>query len=55
MKQTVREKDMPDKLFLREWAENHGVKLEPAPKISPNTAPAWVESLLKWIRRAFSK
>ena len=29
MKQTVREKDAPDRLFLRQWHEAHGIKLDP--------------------------
>jgi hypothetical protein len=31
MKQTLREKDIPDKVFLRQWAEENGVQLDPAP------------------------
>jgi hypothetical protein len=32
MKQTKREKDIPDRLFLRRLLEAQGVQLEPLPK-----------------------
>jgi hypothetical protein len=36
MKQTHREKDIPDRLFLRQWHEAHGIPLDPP---LPKTAP----------------
>ena len=35
MKKTVREKDVPDRLFLREMLRSQGIQLEPAPAEDP--------------------
>ncbi len=50
MKQTVREKDIPDRLFLRKWAEAEGVTLDPPPATA-NVPPAnWLTRLLnRWL------
>ncbi len=56
MKQTVREKDVPDRLFLRQWAESEGVDLDPPPSsAAPELIelPTWIPApirrlLLKW-------
>lgn len=51
MKQTLREKDVPDKLFLRQWAEANQVTLDPPPRptVPESNAPSWVMKLLSWI------
>lgn len=55
MKQTLRENDIPDRLFLRKLAEDRGVELDPPPSSpSPDLAP-WAEKLLAWLRRFLSK
>lgn len=48
MKQTVREKDIPDKVFLRQWAEQNDVVLDPPPE-QPGAAntPRWLDRLLR--------
>jgi hypothetical protein len=48
---THREKDVPDLLFLREWAEEHGVQLEPPPEPSrkgpfAGWVPHWLTRIL---------
>ena len=55
MKQTLREKDVPDRLFLRQWAESEGVTLDPAPSTQSALIelPSWLPAplrrlLLKW-------
>lgn len=47
MKQTVREKDIPDRLFLRRLLKEQGIEVEPAP---PAAKPA---GLREWLRRTF--
>lgn len=47
MKQTVREKDIPDRLFLRRLLKEQGIEVEPAP---PTEKPA---GLKDWLRRVF--
>jgi hypothetical protein len=47
MKQTVREKDIPDRLFLRRLLKEQGIVVEPAP---PSTKPT---GLKEWLRRTF--
>lgn len=50
MKQTVREKDIPDKVFLRQWAEQNGVALDPPPEQSGAAdTPPWLDRLLGWL------
>lgn len=51
MKQTLREKDLPDKLFLRQWAEQNNVVLDPAPapKAVEPDLPPWLSKVLSWI------
>jgi hypothetical protein len=50
MKQTKREKDVPDRLFLRMLLESQGSKVEPAP---PANEPA--EALRRWIKNLFGR
>ncbi len=50
MKQTKREKDVPDRLFLRMLLESQGIKAEPAP---PAHEPA--EALMRWIKKLFGR
>ena len=49
MKQTVREKDIPDRLFLRKLLEAQGIKVE---EESP-TRGTQPEGLRAWLRRVF--
>jgi hypothetical protein len=53
MKQTVREKDIPDRLFLRQQLEAEGIPLDPPPKKVPRDVelPRWLE----WLERRFGK
>jgi len=46
MKQTHREKDIPDKLFLRQWLEARGISVEEKP-------PERREGLRRWLERVF--
>lgn len=55
MKQTVRQKDALDRLFLRKWAEDHNVKLDPPPAPPAEEVPPWVEKLIGRLRRVFRK
>jgi hypothetical protein len=50
LKQTKREKDVPDRLFLRMLLESQGIKVEPAP---PANEPA--EALMRWIKKLFGR
>lgn len=52
MKQTLREKDIPDKLFLRQWAEQNGVQLDPPPeRLADSPASrSWLERMARWLR-----
>jgi hypothetical protein len=50
MKQTKREKDVPDRLFLRMLLESQGVQVEPTP---PAHEPA--EALVRWIKKLFGR
>lgn len=50
MKQTKRDKDVPDRLFLRMLLESQGVKLEPA---QTESDPA--EALTRWLKKLFGK
>ncbi len=50
MKQTLREKDIPDRLFLKMLLESQGVKTEPS---TAATEPA--EALARWIKKLFGK
>ncbi len=51
MKQTVREKDIPDRLFLRQWAEQNQITLDPPPAAlaSEPEMPGWVKKLQGWL------
>jgi hypothetical protein len=44
MKQTVREKDIPDRIFLRELLQSQGITVEAAPNDPP---------FIKWLRSFF--
>lgn len=55
LKQTAREKDIQDKIFLRKWAEDHNIKLDPAPSPPPSEVPPWVEKFIAWLRRVFRR
>lgn len=50
MKQTKRDKDVPDRLFLRMLLESQGIKVEPAKNDSD---PA--EALTRWLKKLFGK
>lgn len=52
MKQTVREKDVPDRLFLAKSLTDDGIPLDPPLKnLAPETAtPAWVERFFSWVK-----
>ena len=50
MKQTKREKDVPDRLFLRMLLESQGIKVEAA---QSESEPA--EALTRWIKKLFGK
>lgn len=49
MKQTVREKDIPDRLFLRKLLEAQGIPLDPPPQ-SPAANPG---GLRGWVQKMF--
>lgn len=49
MKQTVREKDIPDRLFLRRLLKAQGIEVEPAPPAANPTG------LREWLRRTFGR
>ena len=54
MKQTLREKDIPDRLFLIKALQEEGVTLDPPlPVSTPSNAelPRWLQKLLNWIFR----
>lgn len=53
MKQTLREKDIPDKIFLRQWAEKFDVQLDPPPQPSSPAADSWLVRLARWIEHLF--
>lgn len=57
MKQTLREKDIPDKIFLRQWAEQAGIQLDPLPllEVSAPDADSWLVRLAHRIERLFGK
>jgi hypothetical protein len=50
MKQTPREKDIPDRLFLRKLLEAQGVRLEPPPHDREARKPG---GLRQWLVRLF--
>ena len=50
MKQTKREKDVPDRLFLRMLLESQGHKVEPTKSTHD---PA--EALARWIKKLFRR
>lgn len=49
MKQTVREKDVPDRLFLRQSLLEEGIEVEGTPKPSdlPPAIPGWLMKILR--------
>ncbi len=47
MKQTLREKDIPDRLFLRKLLEAQGIKVDPAPTSPPQ------DGLRTWLEQKF--
>ena len=49
MKQTHREKDIPDRLFLRQLLEAQGIKVEPAREREPRQT----QGLRGWLKRIF--
>ncbi|MBX7208742.1 MAG: hypothetical protein K1X78_10550 [Verrucomicrobiaceae bacterium] len=54
MKQTVREKDIPDRLFLRQALEREGVALNPPLKTPDDpltNMPRWLRRVLAWLFR----
>lgn len=54
MKQTVREKDIPDRLFLRQALEREGIPLDPPPMSASDplaNMPGWLRRLLTWLFR----
>jgi hypothetical protein len=55
MKQTMRESDIPDRIFLARLAEDKGLKLDPPPTPPPAEAPPWVEKFIQWLRWIFRK
>jgi hypothetical protein len=55
MKQTVREKDIPDKIFLQELAQKKGLTLDPPPKARPPEVAPWADKLLSWLRHVLRK
>lgn len=57
MKQTLREKDIPDKIFLRQWAEQSGVQLDPPPQPAASApgVDSWLFRLARRIERLFGK
>lgn len=50
MKQTKREKDAPDRVFLRNLLEAQGIKVEPA-----RSANEPAEALMRWIKKLFGR
>jgi hypothetical protein len=54
MKQTLREKDIPDRLFLRQALEREGTPLDPLPATAVDpfaNMPGWLRRLLTWLFR----
>lgn len=51
MKQTHREKDIPDRLFLRQLLEAQGVQLDPPAPVDSAQMPRWV----RWLVRLFGR
>ena len=51
MKQTVREKDIPDRLFLRKLLEEQGLKVED----KTGCGAGGIEGLRAWFRRIFGR
>ena len=49
MKQALREKDIPDRLFLRRLLEAQGIPLDPPPR-SDSPKP---QGLRQWLKRMF--
>lgn len=54
MKQTVRDKDIADRLFLRQKMEAEGIPLDPppAPPVDPLAGvPGWLRAVVRWFSR----
>ena len=52
MKQTLREKDIPDRLFLIQWAAENHVSLDPPVSKTPRTEPpGWLVRAAQWLER----
>lgn len=54
MKQTLREKDIPDRLFLRQAMEAEGIPLDPPPPVPTETLvdlPRWLVRALNYLFR----
>ena len=51
MKQTVREKDIPDRLFLRQLLASQGIHVELPPPPSDDPLSRFFRSLASWWRR----
>jgi hypothetical protein len=56
MKQTHREKDIPDRIFLMEWAREKNVILDPPPDSQSRKTQSggWLVRLAEWVERKFS-
>lgn len=57
MKQTLREKDIPDKIFLRQWAEQSCVQLDPPPQPAASApgVDSWPFRLARRVERLLGK
>jgi hypothetical protein len=60
MKQTYREKDIPDRRFLRERMEAEGIPLDPPPVDAAPPDPyghlaVWVQRVLRFLERWFPR
>ena len=47
-KQTVRAKDVPDRLYLRQLLQAQGIQVEPSPSESENTLTRWWGRIKAW-------
>ncbi len=55
MKQTMREKDIPDRLFLAQTLAEEGIPLDPPlnPANPDDGLPSWAKHLIEWFRGRF--
>ena len=51
MKQTVREKDVPDRVFLRELLTSQGVDVTPTRPTEDDPITRWLKRFLAWWQR----